>query len=166
MDIRNEDLFPASYIGHSEPDSTPSGWWRWPLVPIAAVAAALVASEAMTLFQWLSTMVRWGSTAGWYYGFLVPAFVCGAIGFAYAWASCATAPRRKVIAGTVMVTLLGLFVSMIGGLIWILPKFSTQDGIQTTIFLSIGMVGAVAAVMNARRTSSNSPPFSAATLPG
>jgi hypothetical protein len=84
-------------------------WWRWPLIPIAAVLGAFAAALLMAGFQWLSIKFMGGGTDGWLFKYIVPLMSAGAFGWAFVRASCEVAPRGKFITGIVMATILTLF---------------------------------------------------------
>lgn len=83
------------------------GWWRWPLVPLAAVLGALAGSLALFFVLWLSMKMRGDfNENGWLYLYIIPLMQAATFGYLYTWISCAVAPRGKFITGVVMVTTL------------------------------------------------------------
>ncbi|HUP09510.1 MAG TPA: hypothetical protein VMU47_20290 [Caldimonas sp.] len=84
-------------------------WWRWPLLPFAAVSISLLAAAVLVVCQ----HVVLGPLFGYdnvYLVYSVPLQASMMAGFAFSWSACAIAPSGKRIAGTVLVTLLGVFV--------------------------------------------------------
>src|SRR6185312_6961811 len=86
-------------------------WWRWPLVPIAAVGAAVVGGTAITLLYWLAMKLHGSfSEDGWFYLYVLPVLSSALSGYLYTLAAAITAPRGRAIATTVMVSILGVFL--------------------------------------------------------
>jgi hypothetical protein len=126
-----------------------TGWWRWPAMPLAAIVAAAMAGGLMHGIQWLSIMFTWGSSEGWYLRYIVPLFVSGAAGYAFALASCAVAPRGKRLAGTVMVTLLGV-VCVVGAVgSWLMNQYTTAFAVLSTVSAVVMLEAAIAGVSQA-----------------
>ena len=102
---------------YQEP-TTPKQWWRWPLVPLAALVAAIAASVVFSLLSWLA-MRFFGVVYedGWLFRIMLPVIGSGWIGFAWCIASAYVAPSGKTLTSAVMaaaVTLLALlFASLV-----------------------------------------------------
>lgn len=122
---------------------TESTWWRWPLLPFAAVGGGMAASVAAALFFWLSAKFAGFGEEGWYFRYIVPLFVSGVFGHVFVRITCGMAPQGKVIAGTVMVTILGVFCLLSAVLAWYMPDYSTGFAIQNTVGSIAMMFGAV-----------------------
>jgi hypothetical protein len=109
-------------------------WWRWPLMPFAAVAGALIGSILFGLVQWFGMKLQGGFTEdGWMYRYILPALTSAAFGWLFVYISCMVAPRGKVITGTVMTTLLVLLGIANLFLIWGLQRYGTGEAIQLTV---------------------------------
>ena len=68
-------------------------WWRWPLLPFAAVAGALAGSIVATLLMWLGMKLQGGfSEEGWYFRYVMPVIASSIFGFIYTLISCEMAP--------------------------------------------------------------------------
>jgi len=88
--------------------NTGSHWWRWPLLPVAAVLALIVTGGVLALGEHVLVGLLF-SVDNAYLRYCVPVEASLIGGFAFSWAACAVAPCGKRIAGTVLVTLLGVF---------------------------------------------------------
>jgi hypothetical protein len=111
-----------------------SDWWRWPLLPIAAVAGALIGSTLFGLLQWFGMKLQGGFTEdGWMYRYVLPALTSAVFGWLFVYISCLVAPRGKVIAGTVMTTILVLMGIANLFLIWGLRRYGAGEAIQLTV---------------------------------
>ena len=135
-------------------NDTPKGpaqdWWRWPLLPFAAVAGALAGSIIAVLFLWFGMKLQGGfSEDGWYFRYVMPVISSAIFGYLFAHISCEMAPRGKVIAGTVMVTILGLFGLLGIVLAWIVPDYPVGQAIQATVGTVATMIAAVVTLMDA-----------------
>ena len=111
-----------------------TGWWRWPLVPFAAVLGALVGSALFFLFQWGAMKMQGGFREdGWWFLYIMPVMQAAAFGYFYTWISCAVAPRGKFITGVVMVTTLFVFLVLLLLFAWLKPPVQTGPAIQATL---------------------------------
>lgn len=127
-------------------------WWHWPLMPIAAIAGGLLGSVALALVQWFS-MKLWGGASedGWYYLYILPVFSAGLFGYLYTLIAWKMAPAGKLLAGTVMLTILGL-VTAFGTLVgWLSPDYSVGHATQATVSLAAIIFGGVIALQEAPR---------------
>jgi hypothetical protein len=125
-------------------------WWRWLLLPFAAGAAALAGSMIASLFWWFGMKLQGGfSEDGWYFRFVLPAIASAIFGYLYTHISCEMAPRGKLIAGTVMVTILGLFGLLSIVLAWAMPDYPVGEAIQATVGTIATMIAAVMTLMDA-----------------
>ena len=121
-------------------------WWRWPLLPFAAVIGAALATAALVLVQWMGMKFSGGySPDGWYFRYILPIISSGFFGFMYAKISYHVAPSGKMIAGVVMVTLLGMFSALSAFLGWVMPEYSTGQAVQVTL----GSIATIAAAIMA-----------------
>ena len=123
---------------------------RWIALPFATVIGALLASILLALFQWIS-LKMWGgiSEDSWYYRYILPFISSIFFGYFYSIISLKVAPESKVIASTVMVTLLGVLSSFSLYLAW---EMKVSHGFRyfiETLFGVIGtMSGAIVALVN------------------
>ena len=125
-------------------------WWRWPLMPIAAVAGAVVGSALFGLIQWFGMKLQGGfSEDGWMYQYIVPAMTSAAFGWLFTYISCAVAPRGKVIAGTVMTTILVLTGVANLFLVWGLQKYGTGEAVRLTVGSVVASAAGIAALVQA-----------------
>jgi hypothetical protein len=138
----------SNHMNYQEKAPT-QDWWRWPLLPFAAVAGALAGSIVATLFMWFGMKFQGGfSEDGWYYRYVIPVIASAIFGFIYTLISCEMAPRGKLITGTVMVTILGLFGLLSIILTWAMPDFPVGDAIQSTVGTIASMIAAVMTLMD------------------
>jgi hypothetical protein len=83
-------------------------WWRWLLLPFAAVLTTTLSAAVVTLLNSMSMSYMGGSTDGWFMAYVNPIMVKGFSGYVFAKTVHEVAPSHKAVAGTVMVTLLGV----------------------------------------------------------
>lgn len=122
-------------------------WWRWPIMPFAAVGGATAGSVALGLVTWVGMKMQGGyAEDGWFYRFVLPVMLSGAFGYIYAKIAYHVAPSGKMVAAIVMVTLLGLLVIASTVLGWILPAIGTADAIRATVATIATIVGALIAL--------------------
>ena len=125
-------------------------WWRWPLMPLASIAGACAGSIVIGLFLWFTMKLQGGfSEDGWFYIYVTPVISSIAFGYNYSYIACSVAPCGKVIAGTVMATLLAIF--LIGGVVifWTSPAKTTEESVQITIGAVACIVAAITALVEA-----------------
>lgn len=125
----------------------PYQWWRWPLMPVAALGGAILGSIIMGIIMWLGMKFQGGfNEDGWYFLYIMPLFTSGVFGYLYAIISYKMAPSHNLIAGIVMVTVLGV-IGLLGiVLAWALPEYSVGQSVQATVGTVATMVGAIIAL--------------------
>ena len=130
-------------------DKTSSQWWRWLLLPIAASVGGIAGSALFGLVQWIGMKFQGFSEDGWMFLYILPALISGTFGWLYVYISCAVAPRGKVIAGTVMTTL--LVVTGLTNLfdVWGLQLYGTGDTVRLTICSIVASAAGIAALVQA-----------------
>ena len=119
---------------------------RWVALPFAAFIGALLGSILLGIFSWWGAKLYGGFYEdGWYYRYLMPVFTSGAFGYFFSLISLAVAPKSKIIAATVMVTLLGVLSLVSIGLAW---QMHYSHGLIYFIEVVIGcIVGMIAAIV-------------------
>jgi len=123
-------------------------WWRWPLVPVAAVAGLFAAWIAASVVLWLQMKFTGGfAEDGWYFRYIVPALASAAAGYGYSTAACMTAPRGQKFAGTAMVTLLTIVGLLSTAIAWTSGNYSVGQAIQTTVAAVVTLSAAIATVV-------------------
>lgn len=131
--------------------SVASGWWRWPLVPIAALAGGALASFLFRLIQWLGMKMDGGVTEdGWMFKYILPVIASAVFGWFYIMISCAVAPRGKVITGTVMAAILFLLSATSVVIAWLAPRYQIGDALQITIGCIAGIFAAIFALIEVK----------------
>ena len=103
-------------------------------MPFATILGSMIGGALATAFLWFSMKLQGGfSEDGWYFLYIMPIISSAVFGWLYATIVCHVAPRGKVIAGTVMVTILGL-IGVVGALItWLDQTKSVGEAIQITV---------------------------------
>jgi len=119
-------------------------WWRWVVLPFATIIGSAIGTFLISLLQWFGMKMQGGfSEDGWYFLYIMPVISSAVFGWLYAYIACEIAPKGKVVAGTVMVTVLG-FIAVLGLLItWMRPDKSIGESIQITLGSIATMVAAV-----------------------
>lgn len=109
-------------------------WWRWPLMPFAAVLGGALGAMLFGLVQWFGMKLQGGfSESGWMYLYILPVLTAAAFGWLYTWIACAVAPRGKLLAGTVMTTILVLVGLLNIVIVWGMQKYPVGEAVQLTI---------------------------------
>lgn len=126
----------------------PNQWWRWPLMPFAAVIGAILGAAIITAINWFFMKFQGGyAEDGWWYLYIKPMFHAGIFGFLYAWIAGYVAPRGKVIASIVMTTILGVLGVVLLAFGWAAPATTWGQGIAATIQLVAAVAAAIFGVL-------------------
>lgn len=128
-------------------------WWRWPLLPVAAILGAILGSGLWLVIQWLLLKFYGGAAEdGWIYRYVLPTVSSGIFGWLFVSISCRVAPRGKVIAGTVMTTILVLLGLANLFVVW--WRYGYDDGLEDAIMITVNWLicsaAGVAALINAQ----------------
>ncbi|ADO00843.1 hypothetical protein Gbem_4143 [Citrifermentans bemidjiense Bem] len=129
--------------------SRSSQWWRWPILPLAAVLGALVGAFLLTLLQWIGMKMQGGFREdGWYFRYILPVISSAVFGWLYALITLNVAPRGKVIASVVMTTILGVLALL--GLIftWFYKLDDIGTAVQSTVGSIASLVAAIATIVS------------------
>jgi len=123
---------------------------RWIALPFATIIGSLLGCLILGLFQWFSMkMFADVSENGWYARYLMPFFSSVVFGYFFATISLEVAPRSKVIAATVMVTLLGVISLFSLLLAWKMQETHGFGYFIETLFGAIGaMIAAISTLVN------------------
>lgn len=124
------------------------GWWRWPLVPLAAIAASLVAIMGITFCGWYTIKMFGGiHEDGWIYRYILPVVGSGWAGFAWCYSSAYVAPRGKVITSAVMATVVSTIVLALAGAVFAFPQSFSTHPIEMALNAVATIVGSVIATV-------------------
>ena len=119
---------------------------RWIALPFATIIGSLLGCVILVLLQWFSMkMFANVSEDGWYARYVMPFLSSVFFGYFFAIISLEVAPRSKVIAATVMVTLLGVISLFSLLLAW---KMQNTHGFGYFIEVLFGAVGAMFAAIS------------------
>ena len=119
------------------------------MMPFAAVIGAALATAALLLIQWIGMKFSGAYSAdGWYAQYILPVITSGAFGYFYAKISYHVSPSGKMIAGVVMVTLLGMFSALSAFLGWVMPEYSAGQAVQVTLGSIALVAGAIIALVD------------------
>jgi uncharacterized membrane protein YeaQ/YmgE (transglycosylase-associated protein family) len=123
---------------------------RWIALPFATIIGSLLGCLILGLFQWFSMkMFADVSENGWYARYLMPFFSSVVFGYLFATISLEVAPRSKVIAATVMVTLLGVISLISLVLAWNMQNTHGFGYFVEVLFGSVGgMIAAISTLVN------------------
>ena len=125
-------------------------------MPIAAIAGGVVGSALFALIQWFGLKMQGGfSEDGWMYQYIVPTMTAAAFGWLFVYISCQVAPRGKVIAGTVMTTLLVLLGVLNLFLVWGLQRYGTDEAVRLTIGSVVTSIAGIVALVHAHSEHSS-----------
>ena len=118
---------------------------RWIALPFATIIGSLLGCVILVLLQWFSMkMFADVSEDGWYARYVIPFLSSVFFGYFFSTISLTVAPRFKIIAATVMVTLLGV-ISLISLVIaWNMQNTHGFGYFVEVLFGSVG--GMIAAI--------------------
>lgn len=118
------------------------GWWRWFLVPLGAVAGAL-------LFPWIvqiaasTAQARLGEDS-WFYTYAIPGMYLGFVGFGFSFGAGLIAPWAKQATSLIAA---GLYiVAAVGFTIWAWPGASMVAALSVLVNFIAIVVGCFIAV--------------------
>lgn len=124
-------------------------WWYWPLLPIAAVVGASICSAAVSIFVLLIVKLYGQGEGG---GGLTYLLTAGAFGYPYGYIAYSMAPRRKVVASSIMVVILGALVALQAIVTWV----AFPSPLPNPILAAVGGIVAVVAAITAIRAAAHS----------
>lgn len=135
----------------AEGASTSSGWatawWRWPLIPIAAPAGAIIGSILFGFTQLFFMKMHGGfHEDGWYYLYIMPLVTSGVLGWMWCIISSAIAPTGKTITSTVMATVLAMLGAFILFVAFTQREKTTGERIQLVLAYIATLIGSICAV--------------------
>lgn len=123
---------------------------RWIALPFATIIGSFLGCVILVLLQWFSMkMYANVSEDGWYYRYVMPFLSSVFFGFFFSKISLEVAPRSKIIAATVMVTLLGVISLIALVMAWNMQNTHGFGYFIEVLFGSIGgMVAAITTLVN------------------
>jgi len=108
----------------------------------------------MGLVLWFGMKMQGGfSEDGWYFRYVMPVISSAIFGYLYSTIAVEVAPRGKIIAGTVMVTILGLIAAISLFISWFAPATPIGEKIQMTVGSMATMVVAILTLVDANGQS-------------
>lgn len=134
-------------------------WWRWALMPVAAVAGTLflsfLVSIVYTYFSkvFLEAYVGAGVTR---FNANILASLC--FGYVYISIACAVAPRGKFVVGVVMAGLFLAYVIVTDVAIWVSSLYEVSGAIWESICSLVALMAAAAALFQVHRESGRGAP--------
>lgn len=97
----SNNLFTDSQMSHH----ARSNWWRWPLMPIAALTGAIIGTILVGVLQWVGMKLSGSyNEDGWYFKYIVPLVMWGCFGYFLTAISYRVAPAGKIVASAVVAT--------------------------------------------------------------
>ena len=128
---------------------------RWIALPFAAFIGAFLGSALLALFQWFSIkMFGPVSEDGWFARYVLPFLSSVFFGYFYSTISLEVAPTSKIIAATVMVTLLGVFSLFALFLAWNMQSTHGFGYFIETLFGGVGgMIAAIVTIVNYKKNN-------------
>lgn len=127
------------------------GWWRWPLMPIAALTGAVLGTILLGVLQWIGMKLSGVyNEHGWYFKYILPLVMWGCFGYFFTAISYRVAPTGKLVASTVMATT--LCVVMVLVVLFGLARDTPTLGAGVQVILSLGALvsGAIFGIIQAR----------------
>lgn len=123
-------------------------WWRWPLLPFAAILGGMLGAFLLTLLGWFGMKMQGGfSEDGWYFRYILPITSSAIFGWFYVLITLNVAPKGKVIASVVMTTVLGVLTCIGLLFVWLNPHREIAAAIQSTVGSIASVVAAISAIV-------------------
>jgi hypothetical protein len=124
------------------------GWWRWPLIPIAATFAAVVGSALFSFAYWIGLKIIGGfHEDGWFYLYILPALSSGVSGYLWCYSAAYVAPRGKLLVSVVMATVLAMLVVLVIVAHFSAPELFSTHPVMMTFSSIAAFLGAILATM-------------------
>lgn len=124
-------------------------WWRWPLVPVAAILGAMAGGFFIAVMQWVAlktTGAAYGE--GLMKGFFLPLANVVIGGYLYGYLSCMVAPRAKVRTGMIMSGILAVLMVLAITIYWMSADHTaSHKAIQALLYFSNAFSAMVAVSM-------------------
>jgi len=109
-------------------------WWRWIALPFAAILGAMLCAFIISMLQVASMFLFGGFSTDSVYGkYILPILSSAIFGWIYVLISLKVAPRGKLIAAVVMITVLGVISVITQAYIWMSPDYSLGYAIHSAI---------------------------------
>lgn len=119
-------------------------WWRWPLVPVAAIAGGVVGAFLLRVIGRFSLNFGGFTEGGWMQTYILPLFVAGTFGWLFVWISHHVAPKQKQTTSKIVAWLLVVFNALNIIFAWLLSSESVTTAMLGSIAASFGALMALA----------------------
>jgi hypothetical protein len=126
------------------------GWWRWPLIPVASVAAGLAAAALVGLFFSGQALLMFGTTHGWWARFVGPVVAMSAFGWAATNAAYATAPAAKFGSTSIVAVVLAVLCGVLLAIAWASPTVTTAEAVCATVAYVCGLWTSLGVLLSLR----------------
>jgi hypothetical protein len=140
----------ASYVPEDDYKQRLTGWWRWPLVPVASIAAGFAGSVAFRLMHWSLELTGDFDERGWYVRYTMPVIQMMVLGGLWAYVATRVAPNHKIMAGVVMASVLGTILLCLNVIGFTLNEFTSAQKLELAAGSLGGIAGAVMGLLKAR----------------
>ena len=141
---------------HCDSVSYVAGWWRWPLIPFAAMAGSIIGSTLIGMIGWAGAKKYAGFTQdGWYYLYVLPTIMSGFLGFFWSTVSAYVAPRAKIVTAVVMSTALGMLGIFLLIEHCVRPERYSTPPIMMLVYVIAVIVGSVVASVQVSESERN-----------
>jgi len=124
-----------------------SQWWRWPLVPIASIGGACLASFLFTLLPFFSFKSGAYQETQWHQIYIMPALPYGVFGYVLAYIAHSVAPKGKLVTSAIMATTFIVVMAFAVMLVYLDPTNERQVKIQVTLELVALVVGSLMGIV-------------------
>ena len=116
-------------------------------MPIATVIGASLGSVAIGGLNWLGMKINGVNPGGWWQMFVHPLIIFGVFGFLWGLISYSMSPTGKVIAASVMTTVLGVLCMASILMVYNNRVLPTGNKVHSIIAVLAALVGAIVAVV-------------------
>ena len=122
-------------------------WWRWPLVPIASVLAAVIGAIVVSMIQeFVISFVDDYARDGWFHICIFPLLPCALGGYLLAGVAFRVAPSAKTASGVTMTAVMGFVLIGFTAFTWT-AGVPASEALQVTVASLAAIAGAVIAIL-------------------
>lgn len=133
------------------PHRASKDWWRWPLMPIAALTGAILGTILVGVLQWVGMKFSGVyNEQGWYFRYILPLVMWGCFGYFLTAISYRVAPTGKLVASTVMATALCVVMVLVVLFGFVRDTPTLGNGVQVILSLCALVTGTIFGISQAR----------------
>jgi hypothetical protein len=137
-------------------------WWRWPLMPIASLLGATIASGLLNVVVFFGFMILSGRQPdGWFLLYVVPLLSYGIFGYVVALVAYSLAPRHKLFAGLTMTAVMLVLMALVLMGTYFSPDPQPQFLTHLAVGIPTSVILAAVGLVHMHKSLLESPPVTA-----